>query len=273
MTFLKVDETKCKKDGICANECPMVIIRMQDGETYPEMVPGGEQACLVCGHCVAVCPHGAMSHVRVPVENSPLIEKDLVISQDQAIQFLRSRRSIRHFKDQPVSKEDIQRLIEIARYAPTGGNTQMVSWIVCTDQDLIRQYAEMTTEWMRKALAEYPDRVPPYFSIIVGAWDMGFDAVLRKTPALIVAHAPAEASNGMVDLTLGLSYLELAAPTMGLGTCWAGLLQGALQSYPELKQAVGIPADHPHHYPMMLGHTKFKYYRLPERKAPNITWK
>jgi nitroreductase len=41
---------------------------------------------------------------------------------------------------------------------------------------------------------------------------------------LVVASAPKEATNGMVDVTLALSYLDLLAPTMGLGTCWAGLL-------------------------------------------------
>ena len=70
----------------------------------------------------------------------------------------------------------------------------------------------------------------------------------------------------MVDLTLILSYLDLAAPAMGRGTCWAGLLQGALLSYPDLKQKLGLPAEYPYHYPMMLGYPKFNYQRLPERK-------
>jgi nitroreductase len=76
----------------------------------------------------------------------------------------------------------------------------------------------------------------------------------------------------MVDLTLALSYLDLMAPTMGLGTCWAGLLQGALLSSPDLKQKLGLPAEYPYHYPMMLGYPRFQYHRLPERKPPKITW-
>ena len=84
--------------------------------------------------------------------------------------------------------------------------------------------------------------------------------------------APAGARNGMVDLTLALCYLELTAPGYGLGTCWAGLLQGALMSIPELREQVGIPANYPFHYPMMIGYAKSRYYRLPERKAPRIEW-
>ncbi len=105
---------------------------------------------------------------------------------------------------------------------------------------------------------------------MIFAWDAGYDAVLRNAPALIVASAPREATNGLVDVTLALSYLDLAAPTLGLGTCWAGLLQGAILSDPSLKSAIGIPASHRYHYPMMIGFSKAKYFRLPERKQPKI---
>ncbi len=64
MGLLRIDESKCKKDGICAASCPTGIIRLQDGDGVPEIVPGGDPACLVCGHCVAACPHGALDHEK-----------------------------------------------------------------------------------------------------------------------------------------------------------------------------------------------------------------
>jgi nitroreductase/NAD-dependent dihydropyrimidine dehydrogenase PreA subunit len=273
MGLLIINENKCKKDGICARECPMVLINLKDGNGFPEMVQGGEDICNSCGHCVAVCPHGALNHAWVPIENSPTIEKELDINVDQAVQFLRSRRSIRFFKKQPVEKEKLQRLIEIARYAPTGGNRQVVEWIVLTDEGKIRAIAERTVEWMRKALAKAPESVPPYFPLIVGAWDMGYNSVTWSAPALVVASAPEAATTGMVDVTLALSYLDLAAPKLGLGTCWAGLVEGALQASLAVREAVGLPEGHPYHYPMMIGYPKPKYSRVPERKAPKITWK
>jgi len=273
MGYLIVDENKCNKDGICAAECPMALIKLKDGDGFPEMVPGGDQMCLVCGHCVAVCPHGALSHDQVPIEKCSTIDNDLIIDENQAVQFLRSRRSIRFFKDEPPDKAILQRLIEIARYAPTGGNGQLVEWLVLTDQAGIREMAGMAVDWMRKVLEKAPQSAPPYMPVVVSSWDMGFDAVLRDAPVLVVASAPEEAANGMVDVTLALSYFELAAPKFGLGTCWAGLLQGALLSSFSAREAIGLPEGHPHHYPMMVGYPKRKYYRLPERKEPKITWK
>ena len=274
MGLLAVYESKCKKDGLCVKECPMAIIRLQEEGGFPALIPGVEPFCIQCGHCVAVCPHGALSHARIPVEACPALDKSLAISEDQAVQFLRSRRSVRFFQDRSVEKETIQKLIEIARYAPTASNSQLVEWTVFTDKARIKELAGQAVDWMRSVLQKDPQPAfAPYMPLVVGAWDAGIDVVLRDAPALIVASAPKEDTNGMVDVTLALSYLELAAVPLGLGTCWAGLVQAALQASTELKKAVGIPEGHTHHYPMMLGYTRPKYFRLPERRAPRITWR
>jgi nitroreductase len=225
---------------------------------------------------VAVCPHGALSHERVPIEDSLVIQKNLTINEEQAVQFLRSRRSIRFYEDKPVKQEKIQRLIEVARYAPTAGNRQLVEWLVVSDKSALNRLAGMTIDWLRKLLNDNPGlaKIYPPFQSILAQWDSGSDSVLRNAPVLVIASAPKEATNGMVDVTLALSYLDLLAPTMGLGSCWAGLLQGALLSLPSLKEIAGIPAPHSHHYPMMLGYPKVKgYFRLPERKPPKINFR
>ena len=274
MSLLIIDENKCKQDGFCARDCPTAIIRLKDKESYPELIPGSEPSCLICGHCVAVCPHGALNHKMVPLEDCPPIQKEFGIDEAQVVQFLRSRRSIRSFKDRPVEQEKIKRLIEIARYAPTASNTQLVEWLVFNDKDTVKGFAKMAADWARALLEKDPQAAKmPFIPGIVAAWDVGYDAVLRGAPTLIVASAPKEDLNGTVNLTLALSYLELAAPSMGLGACWAGILQGALLTWKPLQKAIGLPEGHKHHYPMMLGYPKAKYFRLPERKPPKITWK
>jgi nitroreductase/NAD-dependent dihydropyrimidine dehydrogenase PreA subunit len=271
MGLLIADKSLCNSDGFCAQDCPTKIIQLSEESGFPEIVPGGEDSCLECGHCVAVCPYGALSHERIPIEKSPSIKEDLRISEAQAVQFLRSRRSIRHFLEKPVEKEKILKLIEAARYAPTGGNSQMVEWLVIGDRSRIREMAGLTVEWVRQVVKD-PQiaKARPYLPLVVAEWDSGNDSVLRNAPALIVAMAPKEAMNGLVDLTLALSYLDLLAPSMGLGTCWAGLLQGGLLFSDSLKTVLGIPESYPHHYPIMLGYPELSYYRLPERKQPKI---
>ena len=272
MGLIRIDESKCKKDGFCAGECPMAIIKMpEDG--VPVMVDGGEMICNACGHCVAVCPHGALDHGHVPLDKSPVVEKDLVINEAQMVQFLRSRRSVRFFQDLPVEKEKIQRLIETARCAPTGSNSQLVEWQVLTDKDAIRNISSLTVDFMRPIVKDMGDH--PYagiMSMIVAAWDIGFDAVLRSAPAVILASAPKTAMTGDQDIAVALTYFELAATTLGLGTCWAGMVQTAIKGSQEVKEAVHLPEGHIYHYPMMLGYPKPRYFRMPERRSPRINW-
>lgn len=274
MEFLKVDETKCKRDGICVEECPRRIIELAGEGGFPAVSPENEYYCMVCGHCVAVCPHGAMSVAKVPIESCPEIEKGLLPSYEAARHFLRSRRSIRVYQDKPVARETMQQLIETARYAPTASNSQTVHWTVLAGRETLADLSAMAVEWMRTVIANQPSSpLTAYFTPMVAGWENGYDGILRTAPNLVIASAPKEASNGLVDCAIALTYFELAAHAMGLGTCWAGLLQAAMLNTPALVQKIGLPEGHTAHYPMMIGYPKFKYHRLPERNQPPIHWK
>ena len=274
MAFLIVDDSICKKDGICVAECPSGLIKLQENTGYPGIIPGGDKLCNRCGHCVAVCPNGALILSDIPGEDCPRIKPELIINEEQAVQFLRSRRSIRAYKDKPVEEEKIRRLIEIARYAPTGGNGQLVEWSVLTDKRKIHESASQTVEFFRRFIKENPQVLEfnPHFTFLIKAWEAGYDSILWNAPVLVVASAPKEVPTAIVDVHIALSYLDLLAPTMGLGTCWAGLLQHAITSSPPLKEFLGVPAEHPHLFPMILGYPKARYHRLPGRKPPKITF-
>jgi nitroreductase len=44
----------------CIEECPFFLLRA-DADGIPEMIPGAEAVCLKCGHCLAICPNGAIA--------------------------------------------------------------------------------------------------------------------------------------------------------------------------------------------------------------------
>ena len=274
MAFLTIDETKCKQDGICAAECPRGIISGGDKEDFLQVAKAHEAFCMTCGHCVAVCPHGALSVVGVDVKDCPQIDKELVPSYEQAEQFLRSRRSIRLFKDKPMDREMLEQLIKVACYAPTASNAQNLQWTVIEGRDKLEALSQETVNWMERLIEAQPDSpAADYFRPIVARWAKGYDGILRTAQTLITPSAPKESANGLVDLSIALSYLELAALPLGVGTCWAGLLRAAMLGTPELVNAMGIPEGHTWFYPMMIGYPKFKYHRLPERKSAVIHWK
>jgi len=89
-----------------------------------------KETCNQDGICAAVCPSASLSHADIPPESCTPIEKKLGITTEQGVQFVRNRRSIRRYKDKPVDRADLEQLIDIARYAPSGHNSRPVEWLV-----------------------------------------------------------------------------------------------------------------------------------------------
>ena len=118
MSLITVDESKCNRDGICVRECPIVLLTQEDEKSIPEAADNADKMCLHCGHCVAVCPSGALSLSDIDVDDCLPIKKELKINIETVEQFFRSRRSIRNFKDNVASKETIEKLIQSGHIRP-----------------------------------------------------------------------------------------------------------------------------------------------------------
>jgi nitroreductase/NAD-dependent dihydropyrimidine dehydrogenase PreA subunit len=274
MSLLNVDPDKCKRDGFCIEVCPACIIEFKEKEAFPTLIEDGESFCIQCGHCVAVCPHDAMSHQQMSSAACPPVQKKLNLTPEQMEQFLRNRRSIRVYKDKPVEKARLTRLIDIARYAPSGHNLQPVNWLVIYKKEDIRPLAEHVVGWMRHLIDEkYQLAADLHLDRVVSAWEEGSDRICRNAPHLIVAHAPKEDRTAPAACTIALAYLELAATALGLGACWAGYFHAAANFWPPMQEALSLPGDHIAFGFMMVGFPKFKYQRLPLRNKPKITWK
>ena len=273
MALIEIDPQTCKKDGSCAAVCPANLFNYTKGE-LPSPVDGVGSFCIRCGHCVAICRSGSLQHADIPVELCPTIKDELRISAEQSEQFLRSRRSIRNYRDKEVSLDTLQKLIEISRYAPTGHNSQTVEWLVLTDRDELKRLVAIVGDWMRWMLANM-NAVALSFHLdsALQRLESGEDVVLRDAPTLIIAHGSMDDSMAPTSCTIALTHLDLAANGLGLGGCWAGYFNVAATSFPPMMASLDLPEGHKCYGAMMIGYPKYRYHRLPERKAPSITWR
>ncbi|MBU2643545.1 nitroreductase family protein [bacterium] len=272
MTLITVDPERCTKDGHCVAECPPQIIALTD--EIPFVMPEMEVYCIDCGHCVAVCPAEALTlRTLAPAECLPL-NKASLLSEEQAEHFLRSRRSIRNYKDKPVERETLQKLFDLARHAPTGSNKQPVQWLVIEDAGDVQKIADMVIDWMKDVIQKDPAAAAEMkFDRIVAAQAGGVDRICRKAPHLAIAFADTAYSNPQTDCAIALTYLELFLPALGLGGCWGGYVNYAAKHWPPLQQFLNLPENTECYGVMMIGYPRYRYHRMPLRREAPVVWR
>lgn len=273
MSFYTIDRNKCKADGICVEECPLGILEMKDGADAPTPIDGADEMCINCGHCVAVCPGGAFSLDKMKPEDCLAMEKDFVLGAEKVEGVLRSRRSIRNYKEKEIDAETLEKLISVARYAPTGTNGQLVKWLVINSRRKVLEMTEMALDMVRYMINEKHPMATAYkLDRIVTAWESGKDRISRGAPCLVVAYAPEQYPLSKVDATIALTYLDLAASSFGLGACWAGYFMVAIPQWEALRNAISLPEGYACQGVMMVGYPKYKYQLLPQRNPADIKW-
>jgi nitroreductase/NAD-dependent dihydropyrimidine dehydrogenase PreA subunit len=273
MSLLRIDEKTCNSDGICALVCPAGLITIEKGG-LPRTIEGAEEICIKCGHCVASCPTASLTHAFMQVEGCPQIKDELNITPEQCEQFLKGRRSIRSYQKKEVSRADIQRIIDIASFAPSGHNTRFIKWLVVDDRDELKRLSGIVIDcmrWMLEGMREFA--LSLHMDRAVERWEAGKDPILRNAPVVIAAMADKGNQMAASSCTVALAYLELAAHGLGLGGCWAGYFHAAAMTFPPMKEALGIPETSQCFGAMMIGYPRFKYYRLPLREKPDISWR
>lgn len=274
MTFVSIDSDKCTRDGLCAAACPLGLFTLTQNDATPKPIPEAEELCITCGHCVAVCPQGALSLAAMSPDDCAPIVADYRLNPEQAEHFLRHRRSIRRYRDEAVPRETLKKLIEIARYAPSGHNLQPVHWAVYEKSSDVRALAEIVVDWMRGLIADdRPQARQWHMDRVVHAWERGEDRIFRGAPHLILAHGDANLQPAHAASILALCYLELAAPPLGLGSCWAGYFMACTANDPRMRERLDLPEGSQLYGAMMVGYPKFGYARMPARREPPIGWK
>jgi nitroreductase len=247
---------------------------MASAEEAPVPVDGAEESCVQCGHCVAVCPHGALSLGTASPGDLQPIEDYLRLSPAQVDQAFCSRRSARVYQDKPVPRDTLEKLIRIATYAPSGHNVQPTQWLVTYEADEVRRLVDLTVDYLRIALRQMPDFAKAlHVPEVIEATEAGREKVFHGAPHVILCHAPADERTAPMGCVIALAHLELAASAMGLGACWCGYFNFSAEHHPPLQEALNLPDGHKNFGALAIGYPKYQYQRIPQRDEPRITWR
>lgn len=237
---------------------------------HPEAAP----FCSRCGHCEAICPEGAISVTYDGAGPVPALPDETIPATKDLRRLIAMRRSVRAYKETPVPRETLLEILDTVRYAPTGMNGQSVNWIVLEDPKKVQSLVGKVIDWSRDLLEKVPNHpLAPILPMLIAAYDQqGEDHICHGAPHLIIAYGHKENPIAYTDGIIALTHVDIMAPAYGLGTCWGGIVQIALDDKPELMAEVGIPEGFKSLYTMMIGYPKYQYKRIPKRNALQVTW-
>lgn len=149
------------------------------------------------------------------------------------IENILTRRSCRSFTDEPVTKEQIETLLEVARYAPSGRNQQSWKFTAILNKTMMAELASAIQSVLEREK----------YSFYNGA-------------AVILPSNLHDSKWGVEDNACALENIFLAANSLGLGSLWVNQLQG-ICDHPQIRpllQSYGIPDDHIVHGFALIGY-------------------
>jgi nitroreductase/NAD-dependent dihydropyrimidine dehydrogenase PreA subunit len=286
---VSVNETLCTGCSLCVSVCPAFVLKMENKKARVER----PDWCIDCGHCAAVCPVEAVMVGGASPAGAPRPGPAPAVGPDAFDALVRERRSIRLYRRDPVPRELLEAMLDAGRYAPTGTNSQNVHSIVLADvreidalRDLVlafyaklfRRVASPVGSLLIRLIAgrktfELLERYLPLVAIFKELAAKGEDRLLYHAPVVMIVHAPSWDSCSAFNCTAALYTASLKAHTLGLGCCFNGFVEGAVQHDRRIASRLGIPKDHRCFGAMTVGYPRVTFRRLVERRPPRVTWR
>ncbi|MGG2092330.1 nitroreductase family protein [Bacillus sp. S13(2024)] len=202
---------------------------------------------------------------------------------------IHGRRSVRKFTEQDVSVEDIEEIIDCARYAPSDTNSQTWEFVVIMNRDKIKDIEEMTWNALHKRAVEAIEKGEEKAGKLLTRSFGPYATAFSDAPVLIICLATPYQSKfrekifdpiefvpesiweeeGIKSSCLAAQNLMLAAHARGLGTC--PMTGPVLLAQEELRSYLQIGSDKQINMVISLGHPKDQPKKLARKEVAEIT--
>lgn len=129
------------------------------------------------------------------------------------LEIIKARRSIRSYKKEKIKKEDVLKIVEAGRWAPSASNNQPWRFIVVEDEDIIKKIGDAT-----KILT--------------------INLFVKDAPLIIIIYT--EKRHRWVDIDCGMcaQNMILEAHSLGIGSCFIGAFREK-----RIKEIINLPED------------------------------
>ena len=187
-----------------------------------------------------------------------------MIAQNDTIEIIKQRRSIRSYTNRQIAKADLNLIIEAGIYAPSGGGNieKDIFFTVIQNKEILQRINFMAKEFAKKSKLEWLKELGS---------NENFDC-LYNAPMLLIVSYKMESLCAVYDCSAATQNMLLASESLGLGSCW---LYFPLQAFEyeggqELLQEIQIPEGYKPITSMIIGYKENNEKNIPARKTQNI---
>lgn len=282
-----INKSLCKNCGICTEVCPNKIIEKKDGTEFNQK---REHLCQQCGQCMAICPAKAVHIDGLSYEADFYELSGKKSDYETFVEILSTRRSVRVFKNQPVSEELLDEIVDSVSYAPFGSAPEKMEISVINNRETIESALPLISDFLggikkmiRNPIASKVLRLlagKEEFQTIKnhiypiaegGIYDLDhWDGITRGAPSIITIHAPRDAEAHTYNGVIYATYMMLAAHAIGLGATMVECIITPINQTKKLKQIFQIPVDNEAVMSVIVGYPKYRYKRTIKRNKHKV---
>jgi ferredoxin len=289
---IRINSDICNGCGLCVNVCSDLSLSMENDKAIKSST--AIFGCVGCGHCMCVCPTGAIEiHGREisPDDIFDLPSKESVGDYKQILSLYQRRRSIRKFKDRIVEPEIIDKILLAAKTAPMGLPPSDVHVLVLDGKEKTRAFAEdfcTYLEGMKWFVSKW------FLALMRPFWGKANDEMFKGFIRPLIHLYPSEMKKKInvvnydaplamyfygspytdpADPIITATYAMIAAESMGLGTCMLGAVHPFIQNGKKarsFREKYGIKFTSKEGLFVIFGYSDFKYKKGIRRSFADI---
>ena len=252
--IIQVDKNLCIGCELCTGDCPVNNIIIKEKKAVIK-----NQECSKCGHCEAICPKGAVTLTGFSEKTMEITEKSTLNPIDLLIA-LKTRRTIRQFKNSEVPLEIIQQIIEAGRVTPSAKNAQNVSYIVLSKDK--EKYEEVAVKFFRKIQGFAKLWMKAAREVVI---DDNF--FFKKAPIAIMV-----VTKDKVSGSLAASNMALMAESYGLGVLYSGFFTSVANYSKKLRKILNLKHSDYVVTTLVIGYPNVKYRRTTKKEEAMIRY-
>jgi ferredoxin len=289
---ITISEAKCNGCGLCVEVCKDFGLKIVHKKAVISQNP--LFGCIACGHCMAICPTGAIEingRELSPDDLFDLPARDSAASYDQLLNLLKIRRSLREFRDEPVGQQITDKIIAAALTAPMGIPPSDVHLLVLPSRESVRRFSEdfcnlltgmkwFVSNWfltlMRPFWGKSNDEmmrkfVRPVIQVYNQNMKKGIDLVTYDAPLALYFYGSPYADPA--DPLIAATYAMIAGESLGLGTCMIGGVHPFIQygsKAKKFREKYGIKFPCREGLFVIFGYPKVKYSKGIKRTFASV---